>query len=426
MKQEEASTWMGEGAAETRVGPISSTVSLEADLEECLGRLRSALAALIAAVPGGVRKAADVHKSLGLTPALGWAIYKVATAERAMAVGPYLPTAAAAERVLRAAAKAGVPRDVVGRAKDEFDRFEELVQLHADDRETFDVLLRDLAGDEAGVIDLKERRAAYRVNTRIWGEQCKVILGCTLLQPSATPGMIDAVLLRGYIDLVRTRRRASQSTASFMYKYLPENGAPEKDLTNIQPLVRDTERPEYSGIMTEFCSRPLPSIRTYVDENNYTCTELNLDQLGKTGATTFFVAQRLPCFMTAPLVGQEPTGFPAFIMSSTELFVRDILVHESLWNGRAPEVGIYGGFDPMQNSDSSHKFKEEHRLNCGERIVDLGKGIDAMHSPDLPRHGEIVRRVFEAIGKESQRFRTFRCRLEYPLYHTCLRIVFDR
>jgi hypothetical protein len=81
-----------------------------------LSRLRSAFAELIAAVPGNVSKAADLHRALRIDMKLGWKAFKVATSADPLAAGPHVPGPVNMSTFLKAAAKRGVPAKLIDAA----------------------------------------------------------------------------------------------------------------------------------------------------------------------------------------------------------------------------------------------------------------------------------------------------------------------
>lgn len=396
------------------------TINLREEASQTLDGLRCAVAAVVSAVPGSVRKAADLQRALGLDPALGWSVFRVATAEDPLAAIPYVPKSSAMTRFLRAAERNGVPRNLIERAEQELERFDHVVQTHADDRETFDAMIG--GGKE---VDLRDRRAAHRLNARIWGEQCKSRLSLGIVHPGLAEGMADVIYIRGFIGMTKTRDAAGRVRVLRFRMWESNEEVTDAVQRTVSPLVYDG-RPddEYAGILTDFCSRPLPTVRRFTDEKSFLCTELGPSQLGKTGATTYFVGERMQNIMSCPLPTKETVGFTTYVREPTEVLVRDLIVHDSVWDGPPPEAAIYGSLDPVVNGQRP-VFQEENRMSCGERVVELGRGIDALHSPEVPRYADMAAYIFEKSGFDHRQYRVFRCRVEYPVLQTCVRIVFN-
>lgn len=65
------------------------------------------------------------------------------------------------------------------------------------------------------------------------------------------------------------------------------------------------------------------------------------------------------------------------------------------------------------------------RLRINETVTHLGRGLHDMHTPDVPRYGEMLRYTFDRLGWDPKRFDVFRCRVHYPVMHSVVSMRFD-
>ncbi len=93
----------------TPTSPHEKKGSFQAEAVAVLGRLRSALAELLAALPGHVTKTADLRRTLKLDHKLSWKIIRVATTGNPLSAGIHVPTPANFKTLLLAASRRKIP-----------------------------------------------------------------------------------------------------------------------------------------------------------------------------------------------------------------------------------------------------------------------------------------------------------------------------
>src|SRR5262249_15559113 len=122
-----------------------------------------------------------------------------------ISAGLLVPRRAPLTKALEAARRCGVPANAVTEAAEAGAAFERLVERHAGDRASFDAMVRGLQPDEAQQIHLKDRRAAFRAASAIWGLSAQATYACIAYHESETSGMQDSVLLTGHAGLQKLR-----------------------------------------------------------------------------------------------------------------------------------------------------------------------------------------------------------------------------
>ena len=258
------------------------TGSFEAESVAVLGRLRSALAELLAALPGHAAKTADLRRVLKLDHKLSWKVIKIATTANPLSVGIHVPTPTNFKTLLEAASKRKVPAKQIRAVARAAEAFEELVKTHSGDRMTFDSMV-SAYGDDGGAISLTHRRTAFRVNSLIWGVQATTQLKCGIIRPGDDPSRLDVATLNGFLHLrqlrpsarlVASRVRNTDDDGNVLDGFAREALDPRAESTHGIALLQD------------FCSRPLPEFRAVQADAGFIYGELIGAGVGNKGAIT--------------------------------------------------------------------------------------------------------------------------------------------
>lgn len=352
---------------------------------------------------------------------LAWSVFKVAMASEPLAAGVYVPRAAAMEKVLKAAISRGVPAQVVQRAEEAFSSFEELVTRHAGDRTSFEAMITGVSGESKESIDLANKRATFRGNTQLWGVHLRTGLNCHVVQPGTRPGSLDTIQVRGWVGLRQLRwsktMRAAMGTRHRDVLGMPENGPLEPE---------EVLAPSSFSLLRRFSVEPLPEFRAVADSTGFGRVEILSRGVGNTAAFTFFCAMVSRNSHSFPIGHPYPQGpcWRTLITLPTETRIEDILVHKDAWSGPPPRVGVYGTQATNPNAIANIVEREEDLLPVQESITELGLGADALDDPEVPDYPEMMRYVLGKAGWDHSQFRVFRCRIEYPILFSLLRIEF--
>lgn len=401
--------------------PLADPGSFEEAAVRSLGGLRNAFAELIAAVPGDISKAADLHRALKIDMKLCWKVFKVATASNPLAAGPHVPGPVNMNAFLKAAAKRGVPAGFIHAAEDAAADFDRLVVAHAGDRATFDSMISAFASaEDAGQITLHNKRSAFRGNRHIWGVEAKTHLKCCLLQPAVDPRMVDIALIEGFVKL-RQLRQDAPLIVSRVGTY-DDDGTVRR--VNREPVDRDGETPHGIALLREFCSKPLPQFRSVDASAGFIHTELVSNGLGNRGAITCFESHVTRS--AVPRYRDENNRFGAYCVSvhmPCEVLILDVLAPDGTFAASAPVVEVCG--ERPNEAATPAQPKRRDRLPLHESVVYLGKGPSVLHTPDVPRYAEMARYAFDRLGWDGERFDVYRCRMEYPIMPSTVGVRFE-
>lgn len=379
-------------------------------------RLRDALLGVVQELPGGASRPADVQRAVKVAPAIGWGVFKAATAVDPMEVGLYVPKSEAMRRFLAGAQKVGVSREAIAAAERGLVEFESLVDRHANDREVFEAMVADFTdGDRRGVSDAKARKAAFKANVLLWGRQAETVVVTTIMHPSKDGRVVDQALIAGSVNLCQTRRDVILRLRRF-HKVNPLPGISPRSQFEFEPIDDRSVNGQPLGLLHDFCSGDLPEFRTS-QEPGQIDYELRARGLGRGSAFTLMMAHLLR--------GQADLATPvlattAGINTPSELALVHFLVHTSLCDKTPPRVTVY------EHGMESEAIKAGFGvLPQAEHARFVGRGVQASTSADMPRHAEMVRWVTDRLGWDAEAFNVFRLRVEYPIVSSRLRLAFE-
>ncbi|MCP3981449.1 MAG: hypothetical protein GY716_19290 [bacterium] len=405
----------------TRDNPATAE-SFERHSGEVLGHLRAAFGAVIAAIPGGVRRASDLKKTAGLDMKLSWRLFKVAHAADPYSSGPHVPSQAGIKSFLRVSKRLGVREELlaaVERAVGEFDR---LVAAHAGDRSTFDSMISALAsGSDAAQANLQQRRAAFRANRHIWGVQAETQLKCVFTNVAEDPSRVDVAVVDGYALLRQLRHDAPLVLTST--RVADDDGNP-------LPVVRQPIDPRATSqhgvaLLRDFCSEPTPELNEVSVGSGFVCGELTSTGLGMRGALTCFTG------WSARNIGSRHSA-----AHNTHAIVQGAvrIPCETMTICLLTRAGALGDADPAVRVFSDHQAElpypvHKHALDRvvlpDEGVVYLGRGASVLSSPEIPRLQEMARYVFTTMGWDESQFDIHRCRIAYPILPSSVAISIE-
>jgi hypothetical protein len=78
--------------------------------------------------------------------------------------------------------------------------------------------------------------------------------------------------------------------------------------------------------------------------------------------------------------------------------------------------GVANPTDPSRNMD---------RIDVLESIQDLGTQMERFRTKEVARYVEMVQFVCDELGWDGDRFRGFRCRVDFPVYGTQVSMIFE-
>jgi len=408
-------------------GRMQPDAQFESHATRVLTGMRDALKALLDATPGSSSRAVELADSLGIHTKLAWQTHRVANATEPLAEAANFPSPTGVERLLDAASRRGAPAERVLEVKALAQELNEFIRTHAGSRAEFETMVSALAGGGHERIDLAHKRAAFRAQSHIFGVQARTHLGCMLVAPSASnPRRVDFVSLRGLIGLRRFRRDCSWVISQ------TRNNPPDTHpvpLTEPEHLDPDA-RPEcHEGLLTGFCSKPLPQLRRAPGPlRHMTNIEILGSGVGNASSVTCLLGDVFrEC--KARYKGPESRRHisNARVRTPTRLLVQELLLHQDLVDeGAEPKLSV---FSDHRDVDIRLEDNIEARacdiLPLKESLIHLGKGPGAVRSRDVPRYEEMIRYATDRVGWDPASFHIYRARIEYPVMPSSVVIHFE-
>ncbi|MCI0629123.1 MAG: hypothetical protein L0Y44_00535, partial [Phycisphaerales bacterium] len=229
---------------------------------------------------------------------------------------------------------------------------------------------------------------------------------------------IDILWISGLLGLQRLRPGAGVKLATRRIaggdsprRPLSLDGAPVDDLAGVR--------------LNEFCSQPPPEldVSRAGEVVHYT---LAGDAFGPKSAVDLLFAEvnlgEIPRFVPA---GSNRKGYVfAEISTPAKSLHFDVLVHADVYPQSEPSLFIYDTvLDGVANVND--RCRDLDRLDFAESIQPLGAGAARIRSADIPRYAEMMNMVWSRLDWDPDAFRTYRCRIDYPIYGSQVVMAFD-
>jgi hypothetical protein len=378
--------------------PMPSAPAFPPDIEVALATVRERCAAIIDAVCGSGARAKDVSDAFGVHAKLGWQMWNVANSHPLAAVR-FLPNEHGLNVWTQAAAARGVPAALIAELEQAMQAVRGVIELHAEDREMFEMLLDAQAGALTEEAEVRWRKQAFMGNSFSFGARARCMLATAILYPSGED-RFSIVRILGLLGLVRTRVGIRWPFGSLVVQRHGKGSAPARE-----PLVpSDSPLP----LLSAYCSQPLPAVERTQDGDTLR-DELLPGVVGETGAATVFTGEIL--HDVGPSRGSrigEVAHFGTSVRTPTELLVSDHIVHRSLFPQAQRELRVYSELVSPTTRD------ERDRLEVSETLQHLGRGLLRVRTADVPGYAELLAEAFERIGQDPDEFDVFRTRLRYP------------
>ncbi len=403
----------------TEQPPVTAgPATLQEDAAAVLGRVRSVFGELLASL-SGIRRPADLQRELDIDYKMSWRACRIAAATDPLTVGVHVPGPSSMKRFLKKARQRGVPIGLIEATQQAGHDFEGLVRRHAGDRKSFDSMMSALTGDWAEQIDLEQKRTAFRAASHLYGLQVGTGMTCRIINGNKDENRFDICLLQGHMGLRRSRANAPLMLSRHVCS--SDYGAIDSS------FVREPLDPKGSGdhgvsLLRKFCSHPTPRIRI----SELSTGEVQADLVGREVGMAAEVTCVLGHVSRNLLSPYSDDTLPRLrnnqvVRVPTEVLVHDVLMPNDLF-GEVP-VRLFV-FTEQSMLDLNPGHEGPGLLPVAESVMHLGRGPAVIHTPDVPRYGELLEYAFDRLGWDAEKFEVYRCRIEYPVMHSVASIQF--
>jgi hypothetical protein len=386
------------------------TPSFKDDLDSLCQRIRGAMTDLLSEAGGEADAPASLSRHLQVSRTLAWRVSKIATATKPRAVLEFLPGHGSIEILLTACQRAGAGERAVERIRTAVAALDELVAMHAGDRETLDVMLADDEGTSAAAI-MESRRQAFLGNSGIWGVRCKTRFSLTGVGPNAAGGgLIDLAILAGVAGVKRLRTDVS---VPLHVRYGYNDDGSERTETIVDSLSGEWATGDRVPLVREFSVGSESELLASPDPTGGVRYELAPGPVGNTAQTTWVFGWREPAF--ASIYADETNRYGEHGVRNlipAEMLQVDLLVHRSLPIARNPEtmlISALGGERLGQYAGVRFDY-----LPLPERLQSIGREPPVVSSAAVPHYSDMVDLLFRRMGWNVNEFSGHRLVLKYP------------
>jgi hypothetical protein len=359
---------------------------------------------VLAAIPENSGRAADLGRALNLDSATAWRIHALASQTGGLSAQS-VPRPGSMERFLAAAARVA-PADAARSVRSAYEAFEQMVDAHAGDRDTFDAMMALQRPDDSTALR-RVRRTAYRGNAAAWGVTSRAMLRAAIFHERPT-GEIDSLSILGHLGVQRLHPDA---LVTLLASPLIWDDGP------LRPESFERATKGRLQLIESACSRPLPRIERAATSDGSHRDVLVMDGLGKQSETTVYVRSLLTA-----VPGADP--LPPYSNTTTcrlpiELMITDLLIPRS-WG--SAQRGIRTWISPDLGPGATDEATQKYRLPFEGACIHLGTSLNSLYSAASPRHAEIIQSEIATMGWEGTEFDVFRCEVQYPLLHSAVHI----
>ncbi len=387
--------------------------------------LSAALAELVGHLPGPVQRAVDVQNRLRIDRKLAWQIFRLARSGHPLSEAANVPARRSMDRLL-AAARRRVPLPVVDRVGGAFDRFEAFLASHREDRAGFLSIVSGLGLDADQRAELKVRKSLFRANAHVWGVRSAAVVRTVVVHPGAasegTGGsvLIDGVMIGGNVAMQRVRPGAPLSLGNFLKIADEPLGAIPPGKDEDPGVAPPRERQIHPvKVLTQFSTQPLPLMVPREDPVGDTETELVFPASGRAGAITIYTMQHASAGSKG---AQAQYGLNILVGMVSEALTLELVVPQGMTDPATMRVAVYGrrvGVEKVLSCRASDLLPQR------EHVAHFSGCLLPPPIPDSPRHCEAVQHVLGQLGWLGTKFDVYRCRVQYPVLHTLIRVAAD-
>jgi hypothetical protein len=372
--------------------------------------VRAALAALLASMDVDPTLPQDMARRFGLNKMLTWKISKIIAEYDPFAAIAHFPGRSGLNIFCAAFDKSGASPKLIRSVRDAFEEYDRMVEIHAGDKATLEIMLGDLTTSQNQQRDEALRKLSFRGNSAIWGIQARVQLTTNFIAPGQESDMMDLAWLSGLVDFRRLRQDAAWSVAST--RKFQDDGSP-LPVGTIEPIDSDYEHSDTVPLMKRFCSEPMPEIHTSLNADGMLKFGLVNGPVGNTAATTCIIGLFGRDFVRRTRSDNETIGgHIARLGTPVELLIHDIFIHESLDFALPPKIGLYSQLP--EGPTFTGTDMNSGRLPILEKVIELGTGAAAATTPEMPDYAEMVKMVYDRLEWNPSQFYGFRFKLRFP------------
>lgn len=390
--------------------PASQDLHFHDECSRAVQRLGGAIRAVYSALSLDIEKPQDVARALDLDKNLTWKVSRMALLTDPLAAAALVPGTEAIRILTQALIEADAPAAMIESLRTAADGFESMVEVHAGDRPSLQVLLD---GRSANADLEQSRKLAFRGLAGLWGIQARVRSMIACVKPSEDDaGMLDLAIVGGLHDV----RRMRQLDGWPLFRFQAYKGAEYEPVAmdGIEPLEPASSADDPLLIVRSFCDPQVLPVRSVRCENEIV-HELTAGPIGRKGASTvvFGKIERATASRYADKPKTDEWGeFNALINLPTESLLFDLVVHRSMTEIENAEAIVYGR--PFGSLPLELPAREQLRLPIRESVRPVVGGPTRWNTDLCPRHAELIHFTIARMGGVPADYRVLRLEMDFP------------
>lgn len=369
--------------------------------------LRRALVELVTTAGGDPMVPQEVAREFGLDKTLTWKISKIIREDEAAAAIVHVPGRKRMNSLISAMLKRGAPEASARSVWEAYDEFERLVEVQAGDRSTLDVMASTSPGRTTEKRLEQFRKSGFQSAAAVWGVRAQTQFSIHMMAPCELEGVVEELVICGFMGLQRMRPNLPWAISNAI-----TFGTSETDADACTPIHSDG-LVNGGPILPQFCSEPLPSIRTVKIEGINRRYELREGPVGQRAAVDVALGWRWP--RQASMYGDSPDELGehgVHLSTPVESSILELWVHRSFEFAMNPKSAIYS--ELPSGPRYPNEGPEAGRLPLQGEVADLGPGVSGATSTGVPRSGEMVAFGAKCLGGKPEDFHGYRYRIKYP------------
>jgi len=383
--------------------------------QECLTGLKNAVTDILQALPGKLEQPRDVYKTLGIDRMIGWNIFKLHELDDCFLSVRHIPRKAAFKGFLRAASRQGVVDSLLSAAEKNFNLFEDLVELHAGDRPSMEMMLLAYSEEGSSQASLDHRKLAFTGNRFLYGLETRTRLTISLFEPTDSPTDWKLTLLKGSFGLRRNR-------PDIPWFYVRPRVFTEFEGQPHSPASKPLVKPENGNRLpyyTPFCNCSLPSITSsgrFVES----VEEIFPLETGNAGLMDLVFAEIIDL---DGFVMDEDSSTSAKVITPCHLAVMDIIVPSSFAGNSEFSPRVVSSI--LEESDAYN----EQLIDLSRSILPIEPGFEIKPTIEqntldgVENYGEIVEDLFKRRDLNPLNYTTIRSFVHFPVIPSNLDIT---
>lgn len=396
--------------------PHSSTPQVR-DIRAEVERVGTALAEVLGVLVGELSDRAlgpmDLAAILKTSNATAGKLLRAISRPDAVAVVRGLPGPNPLRSLVERAAERGAKAATVKLALKGIEAYSALVR-GAGDIKSFESMLTAWLPEDRRVFETARRQSIFRALSDLDGASCRLQVNTIVLSPGLEEQEIDLVGVTGLFGVYRMRPDVPVTLATQRVPHDPNTNAPPgRHPTSLDgtPLVAGLQ----DSRLDQFClARPAPLVAQQFED--YVQYALGPTDIGPDAEFDLLMAElnrssgkvrdltpdwKAPFFSTLP-------RFPA------RLLVFDLLLHRSIYESCDVELLSYviGNRGVASPHDAAREFDRRETL---EEITRVDYGLRDLRLAEYPKYSALLRHLLDKLGQQSDDFRAFRVRVQFPL-----------